>query len=137
MAVRQSMDQELERIFRLMSLLFPDADLQDAYVGLRSANPTIRANALEFLDNVLEPQLRQLVVPLLDPQTSLRERIAIADRLVGAPVTTVEGGITALMADPRMRDVAEEALRRISAEPEAQAPMQEPEPAPADLEIGV
>jgi ATP:ADP antiporter, AAA family len=135
-AIRQSMDRELERIFRLMSLLFPEAQLQDAYVGLRSDNPVIRANALEFLDNVLEPRLRQLVVPLLDPQTSLRERIAIADRLVGAPVTTAEGGITALMADPRMRELAGEALRRISAEPEAETPP-DAEPAPADLGIGV
>lgn len=136
-AMRQSMDHELERIFRLMSLLFPEAQLQDAYVGLRSDNPIIRANALEFLDNVLEPQLRHLVVPLLDPQTSLRERVAIADRLVGAPLTTAEGGITALLADPRMRGVAEDALRRISAEPEMEAAMEEAEPAPADLGIGV
>ena len=136
-AMRQSMDYELERIFRLMSLLFPEAELQDAYVGLQSANPIIRANALEFLDNVLEPHLRQLVVPLLDPQTSLRERIVIADRLVGAPVTTAEGGIAALMADPRLREVAGEALRRITAEPEGEAVVEEPEPAPADLEIGV
>jgi ATP/ADP translocase/HEAT repeat protein len=136
-AMRQSMEHELERIFRLMSLLFPEAELQDAYVGLRSSNPIIRANALEFLDNVLDPQLRQLVVPVLDPQTSLRERIAIADRLVGAPVTTAEGGITALMADPRLRELAGEALRRISSQTEAEPPVEEAEPAPADIGIGV
>ena len=71
-AMRHSMELELERIFRLMSLLYPEAQLQDAYVGLRSENPVIRANALEFLDNVLEPQLRQLVVPLLDPDLAPR-----------------------------------------------------------------
>ena len=136
-AMRQSMEHELERIFRLMSLLFPEAELQDAYVGLRSANPIIRANALEFLDNVLEPQLRQLVVPLLDPQTSLGERVAIADRLIGAPVTTPVGGITALMADPRLREVAGEALRRISGDAAGDAAVEEAEPAPADIEIGV
>jgi hypothetical protein len=135
-AMRHSMEHELERIFRLMSLLFPEAQLQDAYVGLRSANPVIRANAIEFLDNVLEPHLRQLVVPLLDPQTSLRERIVIADRLIGAPVTTAAGGIAALMADPRLREVAGEALQRISAG-EAEPPVEEAEPAPADIQIGV
>jgi ATP:ADP antiporter, AAA family len=136
-AMRKSMDQELERIFRLMSLLFPEVELQDAYVGLRSGNAVVRANALEFLDNVLEPRLRQLVVPLLDPQTSLHERIVIADRLVGAPVTTAEGGIAALMTDPRLRGVASEALRRISPEVEAEPAGEELEPAPADLGIGV
>src|SRR4051812_30018249 len=136
-AMRKSMDQELERIFRLMSLLFPEVELQDAYVGLRSGNAVVRANALEFLDNVLEPRLRQLVVPLLDPQTSLHDRIVIADRLVGAPVTTAEGGIAALMTDPRLRGVASEALRRISPEVEAEPAGEELEPAPADLGIGV
>ena len=96
-AVRQSMDQELERIFRLMSLLFPDADLQDAYVGLRSTNPTIRANALEFLDNVLAPALRQLIVPVLDPQVTLAERIALGNRFVGAPLTSAEQAIATLL----------------------------------------
>src|SRR3954447_1797256 len=136
-AMRKSMDQELERIFRLMSLLFPEVELQDAYVGLRSGNAVVRANALEFLDNVLEPRLRQLVVPLLDPQTSLHDRIVIADRLVGAPVTTAEGGIAALMTDLRLRGVASEALRRISPEVEAEPAGEELEPAPADLGIGV
>jgi ATP/ADP translocase/HEAT repeat protein len=136
-AMRQSMEVELERIFRLMSLLYPEAQLQDAYVGLRSDNPVIRANALEFLDNVLEPRLRQLVVPLLDPQTSLRERIATADRLIGAPVTSAAGGITALLADPRLREVATEALRRISTGAEVEPAAEEAEPAPADLAIGV
>ncbi len=137
-AMRQSMEHELERIFRLMSLLFPEAELQDAYVGLHSTNAVIRANAIEFLENVLEPHLRQILVPLLDPQTTLAERVAIANRLVGAPVTTAEGGITALMADPRMRDIARDALRRMTPEGEAETPPpEEAEPAPADMAIGV
>ena len=137
-AMRRSMEHELERIFRLMALLFPEADLQDAYVGLRSANPVIRSNALEFLDNVLEPHLRQVVVPLLDPQTTLAERVRIADRLGGAPVTTAAGGITALMADPGLREVARDALRRMTAEGAAEAPtVEDVEPAPAHIGIGV
>src|SRR4029450_7294435 len=57
-ARRHSMEQELERIFRLMALLLPQTGLHDAYVGVRSSNTTIRANALEFLDNVLQPEIR-------------------------------------------------------------------------------
>jgi AAA family ATP:ADP antiporter len=96
--VRQSMEHELERIFRLLSLLLPDVDLQDAYVGLRSANEAIRANALEFLDNVLAPSLRQLLLPLLDPHVTVEERIAIADRIVGAPLTSAEQAVDTLLA---------------------------------------
>ena len=38
-AMGNSMEQELERIFRVMALLLPHAGLHDAYVGLRSSNP--------------------------------------------------------------------------------------------------
>jgi ATP:ADP antiporter, AAA family len=96
--IRQSMDQELERMFRLMALLVPGPGLHDAYVGVRSTNPTVRDNALEFLDNVLKPGLRRLLLPLLDSQVTIDERIAIANQLVGAPVETPEQAITTLLA---------------------------------------
>ena len=133
-AMDVSMEHERERIFRLMSLLLPESGLQDAYVGLQSTNQAIRANALEFLDNVLKPQLREVLVPVLDPQTTLDERIAIADRLVGAPVTTAQAGLAAMLADPVLREVASGALQRVGADTEA------PDvhaPAPADMAIGV
>ena len=97
-AMGHSMEQELERIFRLMALLLPQAGLHDAYVGVRSTNAIVRANALEFLDNVLKPELRQLLVPLLDAQVTVEERIALADRLVGAPLDSTEQAIATLLA---------------------------------------
>ena len=115
-ALRHSMEQELERIFRLMALLFPQAGLHDAYVGVRSSNPTVRANALEFLDNVLKPELRHVLVPLLDSQVTVEERIEIANRLVGAPLETPQqavatllgerGSVAALVRDPGGRHAA-------------------------------
>ena len=76
-AMNRSMEQERERIFRLLSLLLPDVDLQDAYVGLESVQATIRANSLEFLDNVLSPQLRQVLVPV--PRSADHARGADSD----------------------------------------------------------
>jgi len=97
-ALRRSMEQELERIFRLMALLYRGSALHDAYVGLRSTSSAMRANALEFLDNVLVPDLRRVLVPLLDSQVTVEERIAIADRLVGAPVANAEEAVATLLA---------------------------------------
>ena len=107
-AMRHSMEQELERIFRLMALLLPQAGLHDAYVGVRSANPTIRANALEFLDNVLKPELRHVLVPLLDSQVTVDERISIANHLVGAPLETPHQAVATLLGtdDPWLRSCA-------------------------------
>jgi AAA family ATP:ADP antiporter len=97
-AMRRSMEQELERIFRLMALLLPGGGLHDAYIGLRSSNPIVRANALEFLDNVLKPELRQVLVPVLDAQVTIDERIALANHIIGAPLENVEKAVETLLA---------------------------------------
>src|SRR5207248_8987028 len=49
-ALKESMDQELERVFRLMGLLHPHLDVHTAYVGLQSKNLSVYDNALEFLE---------------------------------------------------------------------------------------
>lgn len=107
-ALKHSMEQEIERIFRVMALLLPRAGLHDAYVGVRSANPIVRANALEFLDNVLKPDLRHILVPLLDSQVTVDERLDLANRVVGAPLETAEGAVATLLAsgDPWLRSSA-------------------------------
>jgi ATP:ADP antiporter, AAA family len=107
-ALGHAMEQELERIFRLMALLFPHAGLHDAYVGVRSSNATVRANALEFLENVLAPELRRVLVPILDAQVSIDERIRLADRLVGAPLENAQQAVSTLLAseDPWLRACA-------------------------------
>lgn len=107
-ALRHSMEQELERIFGLMALLFPHAGLHDAYVGVRSTSPVVRANALEFLENVLQPELRQVLLPVLDSQVALEERIELANRYVGAPLENAEQAVATMMAseDPWLQSCA-------------------------------
>ena len=97
LALHQTMEQELERIFRLMALLFDGHGLHDAYVGVTSTNQTVRANSLEFLDNILKPDLRRVLVPLLDSQVSVETRIDLANRMVGAPLETAEQAVGTLL----------------------------------------
>jgi AAA family ATP:ADP antiporter len=110
--LNQSMEQEVERIFRLMGLLFPAYDLHSAYFGLSSSNAAVRANSLEFLDNILKPQLRSLLVPLLDSYVSVAERVKHANRLLGTEVDTQEQAVAVLLAsdDPWMRSCAAYAI---------------------------
>jgi len=107
-AMGNTMEQEIERIFRVMALLLPHAGLHDAYIGVRSSNTVVRANAIEFLDNVLKPELRQVLVPVLDSQVTVDEKIALANRMVGAPLETPEQSIGTLLAseDPWLRSCA-------------------------------
>jgi len=84
--LQRSMTAELERIFRLMKLLFPTLDLQNAFLGIQSSDPVRHANALEFLDNTLKPHLRSRLVPLIDSEVTMEERIQLADRFLGFSV---------------------------------------------------
>ncbi len=105
MALAESMQQELERIFRLLGLLYPHLDVHSAYLGLQSKSASVHDNALEFLDNVLKPQLRGMLVPLLDGKITVHERARLAGRLVHATIDNQEQAVAALVAsdDPWLR----------------------------------
>lgn len=105
MALTESLDQELERIFRLLNLLFPQLDLHSVYLGLQSRNKAVHDNALEFLEIALKPRLRTVLVPLLDGRVSPKERVDRANRLVHATVENREQAVAALVSseDPWLK----------------------------------
>jgi len=104
-ALETSMRHEVERIFRLMAIRWPRFDVESAYVGVMADDAGVRANALEFLDAVLKPQVRTLVLPLLDPQVSRAERVRLANEVLGTRVESHEDAVSALLrsADPWLR----------------------------------
>lgn len=95
--LRQSMDDDIERIFRLLTLLYPSADFHSAHVGLQSPNPVIHDNAIEFLDNVLPPGLRNMLVPLLDSAVRPAARVELANRMIGLQIQSREEAVAALL----------------------------------------
>jgi AAA family ATP:ADP antiporter len=132
--MRRAMQQELERIFRLIGLAMPGADLHSAYVALSATDRAVRANALEFLETALKPDLAKLLLPLIDPQVTLQQRVETANRLVGATIDSVDGAIDTLLAseDSWLRQTAHAARARLWQEPEvapAPAPVAEEPPA--------
>jgi HEAT repeat protein len=104
-AVTESIRQELERIFRLLGLLYPHLDLHAAYLGLQSKSVSVHGNALEFLDTVLKSQLRDMLMPLLDGKITVGERARLANRLVGTKIESREHAVVALVTsdDPWLR----------------------------------
>jgi AAA family ATP:ADP antiporter len=129
--LRSSMEHELERIFRLIALVMPGVDLHSAYVALRSPDRNVRANALEFLETSLKPDLARVLLPLIDPQVGLDQRVAIANRLCGASIDSTDRAIETLLAseDSWLRQTAHAARARLW---QAEAP--EPAPAAAESE---
>jgi hypothetical protein len=110
--LRETMGQEVERIFRFMKLLLPGPDLHSAYKGLQSSAPDIRANAVEYLEHALPPRMRELLLPLLDNEVSVDERIAIAERMAGT-VHASEQMLAALAASEELRAAARDAATKL------------------------
>ena len=96
--LRESMEKESERIFRLLKILYPQYDLHSAYVGLQSTDPVVHDNAIEFMDSVLPPEVRSLIIPLFDREVSVDNRITTANRLLGSALGDREEAIE-IMAD--------------------------------------
>ena len=96
------------RIFRLLKMLYPQHDLQSAFVALESGNGAHRDSALEFIDNTLKPSIRRLLVPLVDGEISLVEKVGLANRLLASTIDSKDDALLALMdtEDPWLRSCA-------------------------------
>ncbi len=106
--VRESMEHELERIFRLLQLLVRGHDIHSAYVGVQSRNPVVHDNAIELLDHILRPQLKSLLVPLIDSDVTAQERTRLATRILGTEPGSREEAVAALIysEDPWLKACA-------------------------------
>ncbi len=110
--LRESIEKEAERIFRLLKILYPQYDMHSAYVGLQSNDPVVHDNAVEFLDTVLPPEVRLVVIPLFDRDVPVATRIELANKLLGAALGDREEAIEvmAIGRDPWLRSCAAYAM---------------------------
>jgi ATP:ADP antiporter, AAA family len=65
-ALEEKQHVNLERIFRIMGLVYPPKDIFFAYQGFVSGKKTLQANAIEFLDNLLGRDVKRFVLPIID-----------------------------------------------------------------------
>jgi len=81
-ALEKQLDRNLERIFRLLGLKYPPQDIYNAYLGIQSSEADLRANAVEFLDSLLAPDLKRLIIPILEAtiaDTLVRQTLKLFD----------------------------------------------------------
>ena len=64
--IEERLRQTLERLFRLLGLRYPPRDIYSAYVAVNQQQAERFSAAVEFLDNVLERDLKRILLPLLD-----------------------------------------------------------------------
>ena len=61
----------LERLFRLLGLKYPPKEMHAAYLALNRKKSDEYTAAIEFLDNVLERELKRILLPLLDEDSRI------------------------------------------------------------------
>jgi ATP/ADP translocase/HEAT repeat protein len=95
-ALEEKLDQNLERIFRLLALCYEPDDIYSAYQGYVSSRKDLRANAVEFLDNVLGKDLKKFIFPIVD-QISAELTIRRGRHLFDLRVANMEQGLEMLI----------------------------------------
>ncbi len=75
----------LAHVFTILALVLEREPLSIAYRALRSDDRTLRGTAFEYLEVVLPPRVREVIVPLLGdvkPAAKKRERAELAEELL-------------------------------------------------------
>lgn len=65
-ALEDKITRAVDRIYRLLALLYPARDVAAARWAIERGNARARASALEYLDNLLTGQVRHRLMPILD-----------------------------------------------------------------------
>lgn len=64
--LEKRLDRNLERIFRLLGLKYPVEDVIGIFENIQNPQPDLRINALEYLDNLLDPGLKKVLIPIVE-----------------------------------------------------------------------
>ncbi|THH41240.1 Npt1/Npt2 family nucleotide transporter [Neolewinella litorea] len=64
--LNQRMRGTFNRLFRLLGLRYPPADIIPVHLALNGDTGAVQISAIEFLDNLLELSLKRLIIPVLD-----------------------------------------------------------------------
>jgi AAA family ATP:ADP antiporter len=97
-ALSEKLARGLDRIFRLLGLLYDRNDMRTARFALERGDPRTRASAIEFLDNTLSGQIRKLLLPIID-EMPLSQRVRKGNVYLKTRVRGAEETISRLLYD--------------------------------------
>ncbi len=92
--LEECLKRTLERLFRLLGLRYPPRQIYAAYLAVSRGGSEQALAALEFLDAVLERDLKRIIVPILDDPSMQSQS---GRDLFGVQVKTTEGAIRELL----------------------------------------
>ncbi len=103
----ERMERSAQRIFQLLGLRHAQRVVRLAYDAIVSDHEQLQALAVEWLDNAVDPQLRRLLRPILDPP-SLEALADTGRRLLGCDLSRLDDALALLIdaPDPKMQAAA-------------------------------
>jgi ATP/ADP translocase/HEAT repeat protein len=72
-AIQERLSRAIDRIFRMLGIIYPLKAMELIHSNLRSTTVTTRANAIEVLDNLLEKDFKRRLLPIIEDLP--RERV--------------------------------------------------------------
>ncbi len=90
------LEQVIQGLFAMLGLRYPPHDINAAWRAIRRGTPAEMANAAEFLDNILDHDLKRFVLPLLDGD---RPPEQIGRELFGIELYGAAGALRAMIED--------------------------------------
>ena len=97
-ALEEKRDRAMDRIYRLMGLLYDVSDIRAARWAIEHGDARARSSGIEFLDNTLSGNVRKLLLPLVD-EVPLEEKVRKGNVLIKTRVRDVEEALTRLIYD--------------------------------------
>ncbi len=97
-ALGEKLDRTLDRIYRLLGLIYPPKDVAAARYTIEHSSGRARAGAIEYLDNVLTGALRKRLMPLIE-DLSLEEKVRHANSVLKSRPRDLEDTLAQLVHD--------------------------------------
>ena len=111
LAERQA--KTLDRLFRMLALQYSPKEIYSAYLAVSRRKPDEVTAALEFLDNVVDREVKRILIPLLDAPSHLAQR---GKELFGVEARSVEAALRELIlsGDPWLAPCAKAAASELN-----------------------
>lgn len=68
--LERRLDENLMRIFKFLGLKYPPEEIDSIYREIKNPKEEMRANAIEFLDNMLDTNLKKVLMPIMEASLS-------------------------------------------------------------------
>ena len=97
-ALTEKLGRTVDRLYRLLGLIYPWKDISAARWSLDHGEARVKASAAEYLDNLLDDQVRKRVMPVLE-DLPIEEKVRRGNALLKTRVRDAEDSLAQLVHD--------------------------------------